>query len=125
MGTFADSVANSFLDAFARNVSYANAAVWVKLHLGDPGSAGTANAAVETTRQQATFGSAAASRAISNTAVIEWLNVSTTETYTHISLWTASSAGTFLGRDDLSSSAAVTAGDTFRIPIGDLDLTFT
>jgi hypothetical protein len=125
MGTFADSVANSFLDAFARNVSYANAAVWVKLHLGDPGSAGTSNAAVETTRQQATFGSAAASRAISNTAVIEWLNVSTTETYTHISLWTASSAGTFLGRDDLSSSAAVTAGDTFRIPIGDLDLTFT
>jgi hypothetical protein len=125
MGTFADSVANSFLDAFARNVSYANAAVWVKLHLGDPGSAGTANAAVETTRQQAIFGSAAASRAISNTAVIEWLNVSTTETYTHISLWTASSAGTFLGRDDLSSSAAVTAGDTFRIPIGDLDLTFT
>jgi len=125
MGTFADSVANSFLDAFARNVSYANAAVWLKLHLGDPGSAGTANAAVETTRQQATFGSAAASRAISNTAVIEWLNVSTTETYTHISLWTASSAGTFLGRDDLSSSAAVTAGDTFRIPIGDLDLTFT
>lgn len=125
MGTFADSVANSFLDAFARNVSYANAAVWVKLHLGDPGSAGTANAATETTRQQATFGSAAASRAISNTAVIEWLNVSTSETYTWISLWTASTAGTFLGRDDLSSSAAVTAGDTFRIPIGDLDLTFT
>lgn len=125
MGTFADGVANSFLDAFARNVSYANAAVWVKLHTGDPGSAGTSNAATETTRQQATFGSAAASRAISNTAVIEWLNVSTTETYTWISLWTASTAGTFLGRDDLSSSAAVTAGDTFRIPIGDLDLTFS
>lgn len=125
MGTFADTVANGFLDAFARNVSYANAAVWVKLHTGDPGSAGTSNAATETTRQQATFGSAASGRAISNTAVIEWLNVSTTETYTWISLWTASSGGTFLGRDDLSSSAAVTAGDTFRIPVGDLDLTFT
>lgn len=125
MGTFADSVANSFLDAFARNVSYANAAVWVKLHTGDPGSAGTSNAATETTRQQATFGSAASGRAISNTVAVEWLNVSTTETYTWISLWTASTAGTFLGRDDLSSSAAVTAGDTFRIPIGDLDLTFT
>lgn len=125
MGTFADGTANSFLDAFARNVSYANAAVWVKLHLGDPGSAGTSNAAVETTRKQATFGSAAASRAITTTADTEWLNVSTTETYTHISLWTASSAGTFLGRDDLSSSAAVTAGDTFRVPTGDLDLSFT
>ena len=97
----------------------------MKLHLGDPGSAGTTNPAVETTRQQATFGSAAASRAISNTVAIEWTNVSTTETYTWVSLWTASSGGTFLGRDDLSSSAAVTAGDTFRIPIGDLDLTIT
>ena len=125
MGTFSDTVANSWLDALARNTSYANATVYVKLHLGDPGSAGTTSPAVETTRQQATFGSAAASRAISNTVAIEWTNVSTTETYTWVSLWTASSGGTFLGRDDLSSSAAVTAGDTFRIPIGDLDLTIT
>ena len=125
MGTFSDLVANSWLDAVARNTSYAEAAVWVKLHLGDPGSAGTSNPAAETTRQQATFGSAAASRAISNTVAVEWTNVSTTETYTWISLWDASTSGNFLGRDDLSSSAAVTAGDTFRIPIGDLDLTIT
>ena len=125
MGTFSDLVANSWLDAVARNTSYAEAAVWVKLHLGDPGSAGTSNPAAETTRQQATFGSAASGRAISNTAAVEWTNVSTTETYTWISLWDASTSGNFLGRDDLSSSAAVTAGDTFRIPIGDLDLTIT
>lgn len=125
MGTFSDLVANSWLDAVARATSYSEAAVWVKLHLGDPGSAGTTNAAAETTRQQATFGAGAASRAISNTVAIEWTNVSTTETYTHISLWDASTAGNFLGRDDLSASAAVNAGDTFRIPIGDLDLTIT
>lgn len=125
MGTFSDLVANSWLDALARNTSYAEAAVYVKLHTGDPGSAGTSNAATETTRQQATFGAAAASRAISNTVAVEWTNVSTTETYTWISLWDASTGGNFLGRDDLSSSAAVTAGDTFRIPIGDLDLTVT
>lgn len=125
MGTFSDLVANSWLDAVARNTSYAEAEFWVKLHLGDPGSAGTSNAAAETTRKQVTFGSAAASRAISNTAAVEWLNVSTTETYTHVSFWDASTGGNFLGRDDLSSSAAVTAGDTFRIPIGDLDLSVT
>jgi len=125
MGTFSDTVANEWLDALARNDSYANAAVWVQLHTGDPGSAGTANVAGETDRVQATFGSAASGRAISNTAVIEWLAVSNTETYTWVSLWSASTSGTFLGRDDLSSSAAVTAGDTFRIPIGDLDLTIT
>jgi hypothetical protein len=125
MGNFHNDVVDAWLDAFARNISYANAAVWVKLHLGDPGAAGTANPAAETTRKQATFGTAASGGAISNTAVIEWLSVSTTETYLWVSLWTASTAGTFLGNDQLSSSAAVTAGDTFRIPIGDLDLTVT
>lgn len=125
MGTFSDLVANSVLDAIARAVAYSEAGIFVKLHLGDPGSAGTSNVAVEATRQEGTFGAGAASRAVSNTAASEWLLVSTTETYTHISLWDASVAGNFLGRDDLSSSAAVTAGDTFRIPIGDLDLTFT
>lgn len=125
MGTFSDAVANEWLDALARNDSYANAAVWVQLHLGDPGAAGTSNPAAETDRVQATFGSVASGRAISNTAVIEWLAVAATETYSHVSLWSASTAGTFLGRDDLSSTAPVTAGDTFRIPIGDLDLTIT
>lgn len=126
MGTIADASANQMLDALVGRTTYtANAAFYVKLHLGDPGSAGTSNAAVETTRQAVTFGSAASARAISNTAAVEWTNVSTSETYTWVSFWTASSAGTFLGRDDLSSSAAVTAGDTFRIPIGDLDITVT
>lgn len=125
MGTFSAAVRNSWLDALARGVAYDNDEVWVKLHLGDPGAAGTSNPAAETTRQQATFGAGASGGAISNTVAIEWTNVSTTETYTHVSFWSASTAGTFLGSDDLSSSAAVTAGDTFRIPIGDLDLTIT
>lgn len=125
MGTFSDLVANSWLDAVGRATAYSEAAVWVQLHLGDPGSAGTANVAANNTRQQATFGSAATGRAISNTVAVEWTSVSNTETYTWISLWDASTTGNFLGRDDLSSSAAVTAGDTFRIPIGDLDLTIT
>jgi hypothetical protein len=126
MGTVSDAVANKILDAVAGRTNYtAETAVWVKLHLGDPGAAGTSNPAVETTRKQATFGSAASGRAISNTAAVEWTNVSTSETYSHVSFWDASTGGTFLGRDDLSSTAPVTAGDTFRIPIGDLDLTVT
>ena len=124
MGTVAVGERNKMLDAWAGRTTYtANAAVYAKLHLGDPGAAGTSNAAVETTRQAATFGSAAAAGAISNTVALEWIGVSTTEVYSHVSFWTASTAGTFLGSDDLSSTAAVTAGDTFRIPIGDLDIT--
>jgi hypothetical protein len=125
MGNWTAAVVNAWLDAFARNVSYANAAVWVKLHLGDPGAAGTANPAAETTRKQATFGSGATGGAISNTAAVEWAPVPNTETVSWVSLWTASTGGTFLGNDQLPTPAALTAGDTFRIPIGDLDLTIT
>jgi hypothetical protein len=123
MGSIAEGERNKMLDAWAGRTTYtANAAVYVKLHIGDPGSAGTANAAAETTRQQVTFGSAAATGAISNTVVITWTNVSTTETYSWVSLWTASTGGTFIGSDDLSAATAVTAGDTFRVPVGDLDV---
>lgn len=88
--------------------------VYVKLHLGDPGEAATSNAAVETTRKVAAW-SVAASGAIAISATLEWTNVSTTETYTHWSLWDASTAGNALWSGALSSSAAVTAGDTFQI----------
>jgi hypothetical protein len=121
MGTFAEGERNKMLDAWAGRAAYTQTDVYVKLHLGDPGAAGTSNAATNTTRQQATFGAGAATGTISNTVAIEWTGVSTTETYTHVSFWSASSGGTFKGSDDLSTSAAVTAGDTFRIPIGDLD----
>jgi hypothetical protein len=122
LGVVADSVADGWLNALCRNTAYSNAAVWVKLHTGDPGSAGTSNAAANTTRQQATFGAAASGRAITNTAVIEWTNVPNAETYSWVSLWSASTAGTFLGRDELSAPAVMGVGDTFRVPVGDCDL---
>lgn len=125
MGSLAEGERNKMLQAIVGNATYtASAGFFLKLHLGDPGAAGTSNPAAETTRQAATF-SAASSGAITNSAAVEWTTVSTTETVTHVSFWTASSGGTFLGSDDLSSSAALTAGDTLRIPAGDLDLTIT
>lgn len=88
--------------------------VYVKLHTGDPGEAATSNAATETTRKAASW-SAAASGSIATDATLEWTNVSTTETYSHWSLWDASTAGNALWSGALSASAAVTAGDTFQI----------
>lgn len=114
-------VINSFLDALLRNTSYANATVYVKLHIGAPGSAGANNAAANTSRQQATF-NAASSGATTNTSDVVWTNVSNSETYSHISLWSASSGGTFLGEAALAGSQAVVAGNNFRIVAGDLDI---
>ena len=121
----ASGVANAFLDAICNATNYtAPTGFYVKLHTGDPGSAGTSNAATETTRQSASMASAAAG-AITNDAAVTWTNVSTSETYSHVSFWSASSGGTFLGSDDLAVARAVTAGDTFTIATGDLDLAFT
>lgn len=125
MGTFSNTVADAVLNAIARAASYSEAAIWVKLHTGDPGTDGTGSPAGNTTRQQGTFGTDATNRAISNTVAIEWTSVPSSETYSYVSLWDASTGGNFLGRDELSSVAGVTTGDTFRIPIGDCDLTFT
>jgi hypothetical protein len=88
--------------------------VYLKLHTGDPGEDATDNAATEDTRQ-VTAWSAAASGAIATSATVEWTDVSTTETYTHWSMWDASTAGNPLWSGALSASAAVTSGDTFQI----------
>ena len=97
-----------------RNTSFAVTAPYIKLHLGDPGEDGTSNAAVEATRKAVTF-SAASSGSMASSATVTWTNVSTTETYSHWSLWDASTAGNCLWSGAFSSSAAVTAGDTFQI----------
>jgi hypothetical protein len=88
--------------------------VYVKLHTGDPGEDGTSAAATEDTREEAAWATASAG-SIATSATIEWTNVAATETYSHWSLWDASTAGNCLWTGALSSSAAVTAGDTFQI----------
>lgn len=104
---------NKLLDAVA-GTSYSAGARYVKLHLGDPGEAGTSNAATETTRKSVSFGSAA-SGSMTSSATVEWTNVAATETYSHWSIWDDPSAGNCLWSGGLSASAAVTAGDTFQI----------
>ena len=111
---FATAAANTHLDN--QGTTYP----WIKLHVGDPGAAGTANPAVETTRKQATW-SAASGAAKTTTAALEWTNVAGTEDYTHYSQWTASTGGTFGGSGTVTANAVTTA-DTFTIPAGDLDL---
>ena len=88
--------------------------VYLKLHTGDPGEDCTDNPATEATRK-ITAWDAAASGAIATNATVEWTNVAATETYSHWSMWDASTAGNPLWSGALSASAAVTSGDTFQI----------
>lgn len=121
----ASAIANAILDYYTgAGAPTAIAAFYVKLHTGDPGASGAANAATETTRKAATF-SAASGGAITTSGAVSWTGVAATETITHVSFWDASTAGTFLGSDALNSSAALSAGGDFTIAAGDIDLSIT
>lgn len=121
---YATTTKNSFLNALLNNTSYAVATVYVSLHTASPGDTG----ANETSggsyaRQLASFGAAAAG-VCSTDALLQWLNMPAA-TITHVGLWTAVSAGTFLGGGALTVSKTTTAGDTLQIASGDLDCDIT
>lgn len=95
---------------------------WIKLHTGDPGAAGTANPATETTRKQATWG-AAAGGAAANTNLITWPTIAGSQDATHFTAWTASTAGSF-GVSGLITANPYTAGDNYEVAIGAATVSF-
>jgi hypothetical protein len=122
----AAAVLNGWLNALCRATNYtAPVAFYVKLHLGDPGAAGATSPAANTTRVQATFGTTASGGSITTTTDLNWTSVPNAETYSHVSFWDASSAGNFLGSDDLATPRTVAIGDNFTIPIGSLTVQVT
>jgi hypothetical protein len=122
---FTTFAANELLDHIMGIGSYtAPTALYVKLHIGDPGANATANPAGETTRVAAGTWAAAASGASSNNAAISWTSVSTSETYSHISLWDALTGGNPLLKGALTTSKAITAGQDAEFAIGELDVQF-
>jgi hypothetical protein len=111
--------ANAIIASLCRGQAYTPpAAVWVKLHTGAPGAAGTSNAAGNTTRKQVTFGTEVGG-AGANTAQVLWSNVNTAEQYTKFTAWDASSAGNFLFSGSCTANA-VAVGDNFSAEIGTL-----
>jgi len=107
----AAAAVNGWLDG-----TFATATCFVKLHTADPGAAGaTAAAAGDTTRKQATMAAAAAGSKAMTGSAGPWTNVTTTETLSHISLWSASTAGTFNGSAALTASQAWVNTNTFTL----------
>lgn len=109
-----DAVANALRGGGNGTSLTAPSAVYAKLHTGDPGEDGTANAAGETDRLEVEF-DASSNGVISLTAPVTWTSVNTSETYSHVSLWDHVSAGNCLGSGALTTPKAVTAGDDFEL----------
>ncbi len=112
------------LDAVFNGVSLSVAATYVQLHVGDPGENGTANVAGETTRKAASWTSASGGTLAADTT-LTWTPVSTTEIYTHISVWDAVSGGNHLWYGPLLADYDVNSNDTFVLPAGGVVVTVT
>jgi hypothetical protein len=122
----ASATAASILDALANQTNYtAPTALWIQLHTADPGAAGTTAVATETDRVDiTTFFAAASGGTCTTNAAITWTNVAGSEDFTHYTVWSASTNGTFYWSGTVTANA-VTAGDTFTIAAGDLDLSIS
>jgi hypothetical protein len=118
-----DYLANKFLDAVGNATNYSASNVYVKLHIGDPGSAGTANAATETTRKLVSF-SAATAGGLTSDADVSWSNIASSQDATFFTVWDNLTAGNFLFSGTVAGNA-YTAGDTFTIPSGSLTVSLT
>jgi hypothetical protein len=116
-------VANSILDAMLNGNSFGGFfATYAQLHTGAPGAAGTSNIAGNNTRQAAGTFSAPSGGASHNTAAINWTGVPTNETYTHVSLWSAATGGTFIASGSLTAGA-ILIGQNFQIPASGMSVT--
>jgi hypothetical protein len=121
------AVANDVLDGIGNNGSISTlpiATCYIQLHTADPGASGTTAVAGNATRKSISFG-AASGGAMSNDAAVSWTSgeVDTSEDYSHFSLWDAATNGNFIASGTVTANA-VTSGDEFTIPTGDLDLSF-
>ncbi len=126
MASLSDYIEGKIMNAIFNNASPAAIQLsdrFVKLYIGDPGEAGTANPAVETTRKSLTS-AAAVDGVFTNTNALVWTNVAGSEDYTFVGVWDDVAAGNFLWGGVMTANP-VTAGDTFTIAIGGLVATLS
>ena len=121
---FSAATRTAMLDALLRNTALAYAALWISLHSADPGTDGSNElSGGGYGRWQATFGDAAADKAISNTAVADSPLASGDWTAaTHLGLWTLETGGTFVWGKQLTAPRTVLTGKLFRVAIGGITL---
>lgn len=119
-GLSAVNTANAWLNVLRGTSAATFTAVttlFVQLHTGDPGASGTANVSSVTTRPALNFGAASAGSQSAIATLPSWATWAGTngEVVTHISVWGASSAGTFYYSAQLTASKTVNTGDTLNL----------
>lgn len=118
---------DKLLDHYLKGTAFTQPTnVFVSLHTGDPGTTGASEVAGGSyARVNANTSFAAASGGSKATnAILDFAGMPAA-TITHVGIWDAASAGNFLVGGALSASKTTNAGDTFRLPSGQLSATLT
>ena len=97
-------------------------ALWVQLHIGNPGEAGTSNLAAETTRKKIEFAEPSAGAMASSIEQL-WPSLAATENVSHISIWSASSAGNHWWYGALEEVKNLVKEEQFAFKVGEVILT--
>lgn len=108
MAGFTTARINAAVDGAISTSTYA------QLHTGDPGGAGTSNVAAGVSRVAVSF-PAASSGVSSDDATFTIPGAG--GPYTHISLWTASSGGTFNGSGECTPAESFAGAGTLDVTI--------
>jgi hypothetical protein len=114
--SFSSTVANAALGIFNGTAPTTYSTVYLQLHTADPGTAGTTSiSAGSTTRVAVVFGTAASGTITMTTSNPQWTNGGTSETITAISIWSASTSGTYLSSGALTTSQAWASGNILQL----------
>lgn len=120
-GLSAVNLANAWLNTLS-GTNFTGVTTYVKLHTGDPGASGTANASANTTRVVLAWGAAASGAKAIVATLPSWATwAAGSETLSYISVWDNLSAGNFLFSAQLTVARSVANGDTVNLT----SLTFT
>lgn len=115
VGLSAVNTADKLLNTIGRTgTTFTAGSLYVKLHTADPGATGATAASAVTTRYACTF-SASSAGSMALTSMGGTWSMTATETISHISLWDASTAGSFLWSVALTASKSVVSGDTLSL----------
>ena len=128
MPVMSTHLANKVLDAILRNVAVQYPNVYISLHTGYPGDAGSNEVENDLEATPSTYGryetvpanwdAADEKRSVNNT-IFEFEDMPACSV-SHVGLWDAEEGGNFLWAGELLDTRTVFKGDIFRFRVGDL-----
>jgi len=124
VGLSTANLANKWLDMLGATAFTAPTNTYIKLHTGDPTSAGAGSPSANTTRVVLAWGSAAAGVKAIVATLPSWAAwASGSETLSHGSVWDNLTAGNFLYSFAFTTPKPVTNGDTVNLTAHSFTLT--